>query len=502
MAESWFCNVEGRQIGPLTTKQIKALAGSGRIDSQTPVRRGHDGKWRRATAFRGLLPEESAEVSAPPVRKRRPPVAAEMPVAEPVAAPAIAVAVPAGVAVGTAVPSTPKTNIRLERNARRKSNTPLIAVAVIALLGAFAFAGGTAYFIITQAMQPAVAVAPTPSAVVEETAAVPAAPVELTDQERLAVVDKWRDASTTTINIAGAVNAKVAIEAAWIGGDPNGASTLSDTAATERALGFGSPPPRKPAGPRYLFVRVAVMNDSQGESLQYAGWNATGSAPAITQARVYGDQNNPLQAVSMSELSDSERRTTTVLKSGEAIADLLVFHAPAYAPGAIRLILPGPAIGADDKQYGFEIPTSMLGQPRRTAIVSWYETVEPTATAAATPAVVTAPLAPRPRANRPADLSELATRPAGDDTPVANTGAPFPTKGKGKPATPKTSETTTQPETIDELKAMINDSKDEPVERKPSVGFAPLPKPDDGEPKPAEGGVPQPGTPPAVKIVD
>lgn len=70
--DEWFCQIAGREIGPLSSSQLKAMAANGEILSTDSVRRGVTGKWILASRVRGLLPPVQ---DSPPV----PPAAVEPP---------------------------------------------------------------------------------------------------------------------------------------------------------------------------------------------------------------------------------------------------------------------------------------------------------------------------------------------------------------------------------------------------------------------------------------
>jgi hypothetical protein len=54
MAE-WFVNHEGKTYGPLSSKELKQLADSGKINFDTPVSLAEDGRWTRAKNVKGIF---------------------------------------------------------------------------------------------------------------------------------------------------------------------------------------------------------------------------------------------------------------------------------------------------------------------------------------------------------------------------------------------------------------------------------------------------------------
>ncbi|MBU4272172.1 MAG: DUF4339 domain-containing protein [Planctomycetes bacterium] len=64
MVAEWYCEIAGREVGPLSPQQLKAMAEKGRILPNDGVRRGAQGEWILAGRINGLLPRS---VSPPPV---------------------------------------------------------------------------------------------------------------------------------------------------------------------------------------------------------------------------------------------------------------------------------------------------------------------------------------------------------------------------------------------------------------------------------------------------
>ena len=60
MASQWFYEVAGKQVGPVSSAELLALAQRGTVTYDTPVRKGLDGNWVLAKRVRGLFPEPNA----------------------------------------------------------------------------------------------------------------------------------------------------------------------------------------------------------------------------------------------------------------------------------------------------------------------------------------------------------------------------------------------------------------------------------------------------------
>ena len=64
MAAEWYCEIAGREVGPLSPQQLKAMAEKGQILPDDGVRRGDQGEWILARQVNGLIPTSP---SPPPV---------------------------------------------------------------------------------------------------------------------------------------------------------------------------------------------------------------------------------------------------------------------------------------------------------------------------------------------------------------------------------------------------------------------------------------------------
>jgi hypothetical protein len=54
--DQWFCDIAGREIGPLSPEQLRAMAAKGQILPSDCVRRGVEGTWVLARQVKGLFP--------------------------------------------------------------------------------------------------------------------------------------------------------------------------------------------------------------------------------------------------------------------------------------------------------------------------------------------------------------------------------------------------------------------------------------------------------------
>jgi len=59
MDGEWFCEIAGREIGPLLSQQLRAMAAQGQILPGDRIRRGTTGPWSPASHVKGLFPATS-----------------------------------------------------------------------------------------------------------------------------------------------------------------------------------------------------------------------------------------------------------------------------------------------------------------------------------------------------------------------------------------------------------------------------------------------------------
>jgi len=60
MASEWFCLIGGEELGPLTVRQLRAMARDGRLGPEDVVRRGREGRWVYASRVQGLFAAQAA----------------------------------------------------------------------------------------------------------------------------------------------------------------------------------------------------------------------------------------------------------------------------------------------------------------------------------------------------------------------------------------------------------------------------------------------------------
>ena len=63
MAIEWFINQPGLGKGPYTAGEVKQLASNSQIDVETPIRKGTDGSWVKASQIKGLFGPDGQPVN-------------------------------------------------------------------------------------------------------------------------------------------------------------------------------------------------------------------------------------------------------------------------------------------------------------------------------------------------------------------------------------------------------------------------------------------------------
>ena len=67
MASQWFCQVMGKQVGPVSSIGLRNLAKQGTISPETLVRKAPDDEWVPAKRVQGLFSNSDATMPPPPV---------------------------------------------------------------------------------------------------------------------------------------------------------------------------------------------------------------------------------------------------------------------------------------------------------------------------------------------------------------------------------------------------------------------------------------------------
>ena len=71
----WFCRIDGKEVGPVTDKELRQLAGTGKLVQSAHVRLGDSGTWVLAAKVKGLFAVESERRELKDIGEQRDPLA-------------------------------------------------------------------------------------------------------------------------------------------------------------------------------------------------------------------------------------------------------------------------------------------------------------------------------------------------------------------------------------------------------------------------------------------
>jgi len=389
----WFLKTGDKEVGPLSARQLKAMALKGKISKFDAVRRGSDGRWVPASSVKGLLPtgESSAESRQPdrtpvapqtaPQPRTQPellpaaeppgPVTGTVPVAIPIAQPVVSTpdasgAQPAPLGqfhIDTSA-DTPASRVADRRGGtladsktRRRNNLIVVVVAVsVVVLGAV----GAGVLLSRKgpgtASKDAHAASNEPSPQRrEEREREPvvirgldeflgeAGPKGTEEGESAAAASEWTDASTSSIE-CGDVTVKIA--SARIG--------------RPRLIRGSSGPVGRPKSD-CLWLTLELRNTNQTKKFEYTSWNVGQKGVRLVDdhGKEYPVKSFANQGLEIEGQVEGGRAS---LSSEEATEDVLLFERPAKSAKSLRLELPSAAFG-ETGNLKFEIPVAMIARP-------------------------------------------------------------------------------------------------------------------------------------------
>lgn len=387
MPADWYCQIAGKRIGPLSARQMRALARQGKLMREHRVRRGTRGRWVLAGSVKGLFPgEESPPRALPrgacpvaepldearqtgdpepavarpvkpldvPIAKSRPeppsPAAPPRrsthaaPPARPAAAPEQVARAPVGpFAVDTLGNATSATTGR-QRTARRRTTNTVAVVALAVLVAGLGIAGtALVYRGGNPPPQPSDTTAATqqgPDTPQADEAPEPSPASTTGGATRTSAAESWQDASKAGASCG---DAKVEIASARVG-----------LPRLIRASGRAAKP--KSA---LLLITVELENTDRARTLEYVSWN--GPAALASGTSLQDNLGNPCypKTFSGAKLPGQFRRAS--IRPGESIEDVLLFENPLGTAGLkfLRLQLPASALG-EPGTLRFEIPVAMI----------------------------------------------------------------------------------------------------------------------------------------------
>jgi len=350
MASEWFCEISGRQLGPLSSQQLRAMAEQGRLMPEHRVRQGAEGPWVPAARVKGLFQGDATPAPPRPVKPVDPSAASpsETPKARPTTSKAVRVAKtppspPPPPPAATTEPSGQPPGISpgheefsivteagtpWERVAGRGGagpsgrKKPLLMAGLLVLLVLGLSAAGIAVYLGNRPDEAAAVAEPEPSA-----DALPASPEE----------KNWVDASDSAIQ-CGEVRVSI-LEAKQ--GYPRFASRLPAPDALEE----------------YLLLTVKLENLAESKKLEYESWGSRSSL--IRRVRLTDNVRNTYRSKSFGRAELEGQVGAASIYPGETVEDLLVFERPVETAEYLQLELPAAAFGQPGALY-FTIPREMI----------------------------------------------------------------------------------------------------------------------------------------------
>jgi len=396
MAVEWFCKISGKKLGPLSSKQLRAMVEKGRLLPEHELAQGAGGPWVPAGRVKGLFAEDGspaedhepddvpvAELVRKPAKKpamklavqekparRRATPASSLPVAraapEPPAAPAVRRPAAAGspasqpaaarpVAAGSQranplgivtdghTPTARATGrgrvAGVSPEGRKRQN--LTAVVLLGLL-ILVLAGVGIWLMVRDKTpdEPEKKDQQTAEQAAEKSTAAPTQPGK-SDTPPAAEPDEsetWRDASKESI-IRGDVRVKI----------------LSAKVGVPLFVGH-SGNPAHPKDPKpYLLIQVQLSNTHPNKKLDYKSWSVSGTN--LEPEDDFGNTYKPKRFAGGAPLG---QLTAESIYPNATIEDLLVFEPPIDTIKYLRLELPASAFG-ESGTLRFEIPKPWIG---------------------------------------------------------------------------------------------------------------------------------------------
>ena len=380
MELEWYLKVADKEVGPLSARQLKAMAERGQITPGDPIRRGSEGRWVPAGTVKGLLTTPPSEAGASPsgqaqeAKKPEAPSAGPQPQsvprrqsgALPVARPVAAARAPAS--GGVHIDAGDDTLV--SRYAGRRSSKPthpkkeprrdktIVVALTVTLVGLVAVGAGLMLWprgsddgtdkaqaeagdadreAASQGAEkkqevfiPGLAEIlgePTPEGGEQAEPGLPASP-------------KWTDASTSPAE-CGDVTVKIA--AAEIG--------------RPRLVGRSSPRAARPKTD-YLTLALELSNRNETKKLEYTSWNLQRTGVSLVDE--HGNQYRMKSFASQGlEIDGQVEGGKGALYPREVTKDVLIFEKPAKSAERLRLELPAAAFEGTGS-LRFEIPVSMI----------------------------------------------------------------------------------------------------------------------------------------------
>ncbi|MBN1396371.1 MAG: DUF4339 domain-containing protein [Pirellulales bacterium] len=394
MTAEWYCNIAGREIGPLSPQQLKTMAEKGQILPDDRVRRGPQGEWVAAAQIEGLLPvsDSPPPVVAPPMADaNRPRVEPQPPLAPPIATPKEAVADPTSIRIVADPPRVEPDSLPARVKRQREQQAKLIGVLLgsILLLGVVAlymsYGGGEEKRGLSgladratrkDAEKPRPKKHQTPEALEKQEGVIPLdKPLENEPKDIAKILGikgenkEEREKKEAEKPIEGKDDAPAAeteaepekkknplLDRNWI--DASTAAAVVGFVAVRIASAELAPPLDGEAdSPPRILITVAVQNGGVRD-VDFKGWSRDGAA---RDAKLYDDKGEPLAAQSAGRAALPGGSPPTSIPNGGLCKELLAFSAPPRDAEYVLLELPAAAFGVK-AVVRLKIPAAMIAE--------------------------------------------------------------------------------------------------------------------------------------------
>jgi len=347
MAAEWFCDISGKQIGPLSAQQLKAMAEEGRLAPEHKVRQGANGPWVPAARVKGLFSADAVPSASRPVKPVDASATPPPPVAQPVSPAesnhvpqAKASSIPPPPPASTAAATPPATGLpkRDEFSIVTAADTPweraagrsgggssggkksVLIVGLLVVMAVGLGIAGTVFYLGRESEEkPSAAEAKPPAH------APPKKPVESVEIE-------WIDASQAAIQRG---DMQVRIVAAVRG-------------VPRIATGFRGQIPAE----ELLLLTVQLQNLGSTRKLEYSTWRSS-------WVRLSDNVQNTYRPLSFGPAGIEGQIHSASIYPGETVEDLLIFERPVASAEYLQLELPASAFDQTGTMY-FKIPREMV----------------------------------------------------------------------------------------------------------------------------------------------
>lgn len=338
MNDEWYCDIAGREIGPLSARQLREMAERGQILPSDCVRRGRQGLWTPAQQVKGLfaaMPPQSAIHHAPP-----PPL--PTPAHNHSSEPESLSAFPTEIDAEGLVPSpdrhdrSRKTVLSIVRQ-RQERQKKLFGAALVVGVAVVAIALLLVNGIGTRENEPERA----------------------HGFRRLAppAADKYRDDEDSRGTLSGAPPRKGGAVSSWVDATRNqaavGDASLKIASVVKAATPSGVEPHQ--TGGIKLLITVEVRNADPTRKIEFLGWTHNGIPRSAQLTDNFGNRYRARYGPAASR----GQAYPLSLYPHQSVREVLAFEPPVAKAAFLQLELSEAALGGSGT-IGFKIPAAMI----------------------------------------------------------------------------------------------------------------------------------------------